>query len=99
VRRAPPPVRGGLLKLLWAGVGCALALGACAEWLEVDDDAEALAANAARETLRGERPVYPSRWAEPGGDGPLVPSTPGLRVPLAGYWTRVRLDTMDIVLP
>ncbi|MFT7580384.1 MAG: hypothetical protein ACI9MR_002053 [Myxococcota bacterium] len=76
----------------------ALTLPGCLEWLEVDDgDAEnpdegpAIAA--------GRPAVRPNAPPTAGGSGPIVPATPGLRVPQAGYWTRARLDVGDIVLP
>ncbi len=72
-----------------------LSLQGCVEWLEVDDEG-------GEETLRlpaGQPVVLPSTGPVVGGDGPLIPQTPGLRVPLAGYWTRARLDTLDLLLP
>jgi hypothetical protein len=68
---------------------------ACTEWLEVDDGGD----EAVLELPVGRPMVLPSAPAEAGGRGPIVPSTPGLRVPLAGYWTRARLDTADVLLP
>ncbi len=71
-----------------------LLLPGCVEWLEVDEEGE--------QTLTlpaGQPVVLPSTGPVVGGDGPLIPQTPGLRVPLAGYWTRARLDTLDLLLP
>jgi len=68
---------------------------ACTEWLEVDDGGD----EPVLELPVGRPMVLPSAPAEAGGRGPIVPSTPGLRVPLAGYWTRARLDTADLLLP
>lgn len=68
-------------------------LGACTEWLEVDDEDDDY-------TLPVGRPwVYPSEPALLEAPGPIVPQTPGLRVPLAGYWTRARLDAHDLLFP
>jgi len=73
----------------------ALLMGACTDWLEVDDgedDSELV--------LPAGRPlVMPSAPPESGSRGPIVPATPGLRVPLAGYWLRARLDVADVLLP
>ncbi len=66
----------------------------CIEWLEVDDGPEA-----EYQLPVGEPLVLPSEPALLDAPGPLVPRTPGLRVPLAGYWTRVRLDALDLLLP
>ncbi len=40
----------------------------------------------------------PQRPSRVDARGPLVPGTPGLRVP-AGYFTRIRLDVRDLFLP
>ena len=80
-----------------ASLSVALAVGAsggCIDWLEVDEGEEPVY------TLPvGEPRVLPSEPALIDAPGPLVPRTPGLRVPLAGYWTRVRLDALDLLFP
>lgn len=68
-------------------------LVACVDWLEVDDG------EAQYVVPVGEPLVMPSEPALSGAPGPLVPRTPGLRVPLAGYWTRARLDALDLLFP
>lgn len=74
--------------------------GACLDWLEVDDEGDNELALEARRALRAEAPPLPSRPPEPEGDGPIVPRSAGLRVPAdAGYWVRVRLETLDVILP
>lgn len=79
----------GALALLTGGAGCA-------EWLEVDDGTEDVAPV---EPDEPREPAYlPDESARLDGKGPLVPATPGLRVP-DGYWTRVRLDVADLYLP
>jgi hypothetical protein len=84
----------------WSAVAVAIAglLGAgCVEWLEVDGDDDEQAAALEREALRAEAPKPPQRGAEAAGEGPLVPLTPGLRVPVGvGYWARVRLEALDV---
>lgn len=74
-----------------------LALGVsgagCVDWLEVDDGEPQYVVPV------GEPLVMPSEPALVGAPGPLVPRTPGLRVPLAGYWTRARLDGLDLLFP
>lgn len=72
----------------------ALALGGCVDWLEVDEGEEPVYTLPVGEPL-----VLPSEPALIDAPGPLVPRTPGLRVPLAGYWTRVRLDAHDLLFP
>lgn len=74
----------GLLAVVATG------LTGCPEWLEVDDGEEVPA-----EVPMGTPLVLPTALATAAGEGPYVPRTPGLRVPLAGYWTRARLDTLD----
>ena len=81
-----------LLGLAVAGAG-----PGCISWLEVDDGEEA-----EEELLNlpvGAPWRAPDDPAELEGSGPVVPETPGLRVPLAGYWTRARLDALDLVFP
>ncbi|MCC6623058.1 MAG: hypothetical protein IT385_17505 [Deltaproteobacteria bacterium] len=77
-------------------LAAAFLVAGCTEWLEVDDgtgDEPIL------ELPVGRPLVLPSASPEAGGRGPIVPATPGLRVPLAGYWTRARLDAADLLLP
>jgi hypothetical protein len=84
------------MRSRWAlgiAVGGALALTACPEWLEVDDGEEQVAVAA------GTPVVLPSAPPTASGEGPFVPQTPGLKVPLAGYWTRARLDSLDVIFP
>ena len=78
----------------------ALALGACVEWFEVDDasPATALEASAPEQPLYGAEASLPGVAPRVGAAGPLVPQSPGLRVP-DGYWSRVRLDEADLLLP
>jgi|GEM_PF-1346492 len=74
-------------------VAAAVMSGGCIDWLEVDDGEPEY-------TLPvGEPLVLPTEPALLDAPGPLVPRTPGLRVPLAGYWTRVRLDAHDLLFP
>lgn len=90
--------RAAPLALLVAAV---LASG-CPEWLEVDDKPtdEELAIDDLALIWNHLGPFeLPSAPADVGGNGPIVPSTPGLRVPAAGYWTRARLDVADMLLP
>jgi len=80
-------------------VGAATVAGGCVEWLEVSEEGEEpVEAPTVAERLEGPR-VLPAAPPDPGGTGLLVPRTPGLRVPAAGYWTRARLDIADLVLP
>lgn len=86
------------LALLVAAV---LASG-CPEWLEVDDtppDEEALVDDLALLQSHLGPVQLPTAPPDVGGNGPIVPATPGLRVPAAGYWTRARLDVADMLLP
>jgi len=79
-----------------------LASTGCPEWLEVDDPAteeEASADDLALLSAHLGPSELPSAPPEAGGQGPVVPATPGLRVPAAGYWTRARLDVADLLLP
>lgn len=78
----------------WLAVALlAASLSGCPEWLEVDDGEEAVEVPAATPL------TLPSALATASGEGPYVPRTPGLRVPLAGYWTRARLDALDLLFP
>ncbi len=79
------------LALAW----CLAATAGCTEWLEVPGPASdaAVAPDATAESAS-----LPSLGARADAPGPLVPSTPGLRVP-GGYWARVRLDVADLLLP
>jgi hypothetical protein len=84
------------------GVCAAMSLAAapgCVEWLEIDEPGPGMEASPVREAARVEAPPMPVAHPEPGGDGPIAPGTPGYRVPDAGYWTRVRLETLDLLLP
>ncbi|MDP6947143.1 MAG: hypothetical protein QF464_23540, partial [Myxococcota bacterium] len=83
----------------------ALAVGGasgCIEWLEVDvpvqrpGPAEEARAPATPTHLPGVA-VLPNTPPRPSANGPVVPQTPGLRVP-DGYWTRARLDQADLLL-
>jgi hypothetical protein len=72
----------------------------CLEWLEVDEPA---AESEPDELLPmvpsfGVNATFPGAPARVLARGPVVPMTPGLRVP-DGYWTRVRIDQADILLP
>jgi hypothetical protein len=80
------------------------ALPGCPEWLEVDPDAGSDVATPADPDgalsflpldLAPALPVPPPRAD---GRGPLVPATPGLRVP-DGTWLRARLDVADLWMP
>lgn len=71
-----------LLSVLGAG---------CTGWLEVDDEEEVV------EVPMGTPITLPTALATGSGEGPFVPKTPGLRVPLAGYWARARLDALDVL--
>ena len=86
-------MRERLQGLLLCAVLTGAALPGCPEWLEVDDGEEAVEVPAATPL------VLPSALATASGEGPYVPRTPGLRVPLAGYWTRARLDGLDLLFP
>ncbi|MCA9514911.1 MAG: hypothetical protein KC635_08215 [Myxococcales bacterium] len=82
-------------------LGLTLAASAgCPEWLEVDDDDASSASDdeVGFRVAEGTPSRLPDAPAEASGPGPIVPRTPGLRVPDAGYWTRVRLDVADVVL-
>ena len=81
--------RPGLVLMAVAALGS----GGCIDWLEVDDGEPEY------QLPIGEPLVLPSEPALLDAPGPLVPRTPGLRVPLAGYWTRVRLDAHDLLFP
>lgn len=68
-------------------------LSACPEWLEVPADDEGV------EVEIGEPVHLPQVNAGIGGEGPFIPQSPGLRVPLAGYWARVRVGSHDLMFP
>ncbi len=74
-------------------------LTGCPEWFEVSDPSEAQDDELTLEIPSSGPAVFPSAPAVVGGRGPLIPGTPALRVPDAGYWTRCRLHVADIVLP
>jgi len=76
----------------------ALALAGCPEWLEVDDDDDVVVEQPAAEIERTEPVFLPVEYPRLSAKGPLVPSTPGLRVP-EGYFARARLDVADIHMP
>lgn len=84
--------RGALALVVTLGVG---ALSACPEWLEVPDPEGV--ETSADEPLRAPA-TLPDEAPSTAAGGPIVPGTPGLRVP-AGYFSRVRLDTADLYLP
>lgn len=88
---SPSPARRSRLAVMVAALSVATG---CPEWLEIGDDSEP--EDQAPLSVPAVQPTEPARYEAP---GPLVPRTPGLRVPLAGYWTRVRLDTLDVVFP
>ena len=84
----------GVLLLLVGG------LSGCIEWLEVDDApseeaAPPLAALAPGSSTSILLPRLPARL---NASGPILPRTPGLRVP-EGYWSRIRIDQADMLLP
>ncbi|MGM0577316.1 MAG: hypothetical protein ACQEXJ_16445 [Myxococcota bacterium] len=73
-------------------------LTACPEWLEMPPPQGGDTGAPEPVALEGPPVHLPSRGPRVDGAGPLVPMTPGLRVP-DGYWTRVRLDAADLLLP
>ena len=78
-----------------------LGLGGCVEWFEVDEPGtqEVVEAdNFVPQSLSGTMATLPGAAPRVGASGTIVPKTPGLRVP-EGYWTRVRLDQADLLLP
>jgi len=85
-----------------AAIAALLVLGTvgCIEWLEVDAPAgQADAQNSVvQRSLSPIAATLPNVPPQAAAKGPLVPQTPGLRVP-DGYWTRVRLDQADLLLP
>ncbi|MGB0589960.1 MAG: hypothetical protein ACPGU1_09810 [Myxococcota bacterium] len=72
----------------------------CLEWLEVDEPIGEADLEEVVPSLPsfGADASFPGAPARATADGPLVPMTPGLRVP-DGYWTRVRIDQADLLLP
>jgi hypothetical protein len=80
---------------LWPLLALALMSAGCVEWLEVDEPGPEMP-----ERVEAPRPPaeMPTESASVSAAGPIVPGTPGLRVP-AGYFARVRLDTADLYLP
>jgi hypothetical protein len=95
-------VRGCRRRALWLTAAWLVLAGAtgCPEWLEVDTpraqpDAESAASLGGGPTHAAVLPNVPPRAS---AKGPIVPRTSGLRVP-DGYWTRVRLDQADLLLP
>lgn len=80
-----------------------MVLGAgCVEWLEMDlpeeGGAPASSTHAPTARVRTTRVGLPKSGARVDAKGPIVPRTPGLRVP-EGYFTRVRIDEADRLLP
>ena len=75
-----------------------LLITGCVEWLEMPEETNPSVSTTdmPASTPGQERTVY--RAARVDAPGPLVPRTPGLRVP-EGFWTRVRMDTADAWLP
>ena len=93
---------GSQARSCWLVVGLLYLGGAsgCIEWLEVESPVEsadggAASAPAISEGFPVTLPNVPPRAS---AAGPLVPQTPGLRVP-DGYWTRVRIDQADVLFP
>ena len=72
----------------------------CLEWLEVDEPVEEADLEEVVPSLPsfGVDASFPGTPARATADGPVVPMTPGLRVP-DGYWTRIRIDQADLLLP
>ncbi len=90
------------MVLCWAALAAFAALPGCADWLDMPGpdpatDAAGLAARAPG-SRRGVEVGLPHAGPRVDGKGPIVPRTPGLRVP-EGYFTRVRLDEADLLLP
>lgn len=75
-----------------------LLITGCVEWLEMPEETNPSTSTTDMPvgSSGGERTVY--RAPRVDAPGPLVPRTPGLRVP-EGFWTRVRMDTADAWLP
>lgn len=69
----------------------------CADWLDMPS-ADAGPSARAVATSQVANAYLPTARARADAAGPLVPGTPGFRVP-AGYFTRVRLDVEDLFLP
>ncbi len=78
-------------------LGALVTAGGCADWLDMPSpDAGATERPAA--VAQVANAYLPTSRARVDAPGPLVPATPGLRVP-AGYFARVRLDAEDLFLP
>jgi hypothetical protein len=92
---------GAMRAPIWALiVPLVCALGGCLEWIEVDDPAIESEPDEALPSVPsfGGDAMFPGAPARASAGGPIVPMTPGLRVP-AGYWIRVRIDQADVLLP
>lgn len=88
---------GPRVSLLAATV-LTLSSWSCVEWLEVDPPVDAPPYEAEEPALLDHTSSLPDYAARVDAAGPIVPRTPGLRVP-KGYWSHGRLDTMDVWLP
>ena len=89
------------VRRMWAlALLCVCAQGGCLEWLEVDEPLTASEPEEVAPVLPsfGADASFPESPARATADGPIVPLTPGLRVP-DGYWARVRIDQADLLLP
>lgn len=75
----------------------AVALPGCVEWLEVDDPDAEIARPQVHVVMTAPA-LLPDMAARADGRGPLVPGTPGLRVP-RGYFARARLHLADLLMP
>lgn len=85
-------MRGGRYAALAA---LALSISCCVGWLEVDEPGPDVPVGDEPQRPPAE---LPTEGASASAAGPIVPGTPGLRVP-TGYFARVRLDTADLYLP
>lgn len=83
--------------LVMVAVCLGVGLSACPEWLDVDDG-ELEEAEPTAEIERGEPVFLPEIYPRVTSKGPLIPGSPGLRVP-KGYFARARLDVADVMMP